>query len=95
MRVNHTIAQVLVGFFVLVLLIPLFRDNMFYLSSDGEGGSITQGISQTLWEDRLPELYLQPLFLGAAIIASLLVIRKPPKFAVDELEKYGLQEDSE
>ncbi len=92
MEIKHTVAQILVGFFLFVLLVPLLQGNMYFIGAETPE-EVTNGIASILWHARLPEIYLQTLFLGTSIIASLLVIRKPPKFAKEEMEKFGIEEE--
>ncbi len=50
-------------------------------------------IANILWLNRLSEVYLQVFYLGASIIASLLVIRKPPSYSEIEIERFSIEEE--
>ena len=92
MNYRQSLAQLLMGIFLFVFLFPIATGKLSFLSSPTVGGDLD--VAMTLWNERLPEIYLQIVFLGAAVLASLLVIRKPPSYHETELRKYGLEEKS-
>ncbi len=90
MNYRQSLAQLLMGVFLFAFLFPISNGKLSFLSSPTTGGDLE--VAVTLWNERLPEIYLQIIFLGAAVIASLLVIRKPPSYHETELQKYGMEE---
>ena len=76
-------------FFGAVMVIPLLGKNLLVKESSIQGTNIPYEISITLWQYRLPDIYLHALFLATTIIASLVALRKPPRFVrKDEQEVY-------
>jgi len=89
MNFRQSLAQVLLGFFLFVMLYPMTKSTFSLQKSAVRD----YDVAFTLWSERLPELYLQIVFLGASVIASLLVIRKPPSYSDIELRRYGLEDE--
>ena len=64
-----------------VFSIPLFNKGIKVLEKPVPANyDIVKLVSNTLWLYRIPEIYFHAFFLSATIIASLLALRKPPKF---------------
>ena len=76
--VNKMLGQLMIGVLFLTLTIPIIQNTELF-EEPVDPAIETQKVSQVLWFDRLPEIYLHVIFLGASIIASVLVLRKPPR----------------
>lgn len=84
-EIKRALAQIVIGLFFGIALIPIIFGKLDVHTTEGvDLGSVHTNIGETIWISRLPEIYFHVIFLAATIIASVLVIRRPPELLPEE-----------
>ncbi len=80
-KTKTILSTIIILFFFLVFALPIIVNGINVMQKVvPPSHDIVKLVSETLWIYRLPEIYFHAFFLAATIIASLVALRKPPKF---------------
>ena len=96
--IKKAIGQLVIGFLFTILTFPILLGTVNVVSSDI---SVDEAdVASVFWYERLPDVYFHVLFLGCSVIASMLVIRKPPRLLKEiitrgSVEGLELEEEEE
>ena len=87
--IKKALGQLVIGFLFTILTFPILLGTVQVVSSD-----ITEevaDVASTFWYDRLPDVYFHAMFLGCSVIASMLVIRKPPRLLKQIIDRGSIE----